>query len=47
MQDFPVGTTTKQIIYAQDHPFQAHSLQMILCGPLYVRTQSYLGVITN
>ena len=27
--------------------FQTHALQMILFGPLYVRTQYYLGVVTN
>ena len=44
---FPVGITAKPLSYAQGHTFQSHSLQMILCGPLYVRAQYYLGVVTN
>ena len=44
---FPIGTTTKPLTCAQGHTSQAHSLQIILYGPLYIRIQYYLGVVTK
>ena len=35
------------MIYAHGHTFEAHSLQMILGGPLFVRAQYGFGIATN
>ena len=40
---FPVGTPTKPLTCAQDHTFQAHSLQIILLGPFICEPNAVHG----